>query len=70
MNSRAPEIEIYLSTSFYRSGINSLRVHSALVLCEQTAHIVATRLVLTVVILNSSENSVPLSNGRALKMYS
>ena len=70
VNSQAPEIAIYLRASFHRSGINSLRVRSALVLREQTARIAATRLVLTAVILNSSETSGPLSNGRALKMYS
>ena len=74
VTSRAPEIAIYLRTylraSFHRSGVNSLRAHSALVLREQTARIAATRLVWTVVILNSSETSGPLSNGRALKMYS
>ena len=73
MNSRAPEIAIYLRTylraSFHRSGVNSLRERSALVLHEQT-RIAATRLVLTAVILNSIEASGPISNGRALKMHS
>ena len=55
----------YLHASFHHSGINSLRTHSTLVLHEQTC-IVATRLVWTVVILNSSETS----HGRTLKMYS
>ena len=40
--------------SFHRSGINSLCVCSALVLCEQMACIAATRLVLTSVIPNSN----------------
>ena len=47
--------------------MNSLRARSALVLREQTPRIAATRLVWTVAILNSSETSEPLSNGRALK---
>ena len=55
MNSRAPEIAInlrtYLPVSFYRSGVNSLRARSALVLHEQT-RIAATRLVWKAVILN------------------
>ena len=49
----------------HRSGINSLRTRSVQVLNEQTC-IVATRLVWTAVILNSSETS----HGRTLKMYS
>ena len=66
MNSRAPEIVIYLRTylhvSFHSGGVNSLRVHSVLLLHEQT-RIVTTRLVLTVVILNSIEASGQISNG-------
>ena len=66
MNSRAPEIVIYLHrylhASFHGGGVNSLRVHSMLVLHEQT-RIVTTRLVLTAVILNSIEASGPISNG-------
>ena len=74
VNSRAPEITIYLHTylhvSFHRCGINSLSTHSALVLYEQ-ACIAAAKLFWTavIIILNSSETSGPLSNGRAL-MYS
>ena len=52
VNSRAPEIAIYLRTylcAFHRSGVNSLRARSALVLHEQT-RITATRRVLTAVI--------------------
>ena len=56
--------------SFHRSGVNSLCAHSALVLREQMACIAITRLILLVVILNSSETSGPLINGRELKMYS
>ena len=48
VNSRAPEIAIYLRTYFkrvlsslVRNGVNSLRARSALVLREQTALIVA-----------------------------
>ena len=59
----------YLHVSFHHSGINSLRVGSALVLHEQT-RIAATTLVWTVVILNSSATSGPLSNGRTLKIIS
>ena len=40
VNSRAPELAIYLRTylcaSFHRSGVNRLRARSALVLYEQT----------------------------------
>ena len=60
----------YLRTSFHRSCVNSLRTRPALVLCEQTACIAITRLILLAVILNSSETSGPLINGRQLKMYS
>ena len=45
------------------------RVRSALVLHEQTC-IAATRLIWTAMILNSSQTSGSLSNGRALEMYS
>ena len=75
VNSRAPEIAIYLCmylrVSFHRSSVNSLPTHacSTLVLHEQTC-IAATRLLWMVVILNSSESSVPISNSRALEMYS
>ena len=65
VNSRAPEITIYLRTylraPFQHCGLNSLRALSALVLYER-ARIAATRLVWTAVILNSSETSEPLSN--------
>ena len=75
MNSRAPEIKIYLRTylcaPFQRCGVNSSRARSALVVHEQI-NIVATRLVWTAVIprviLNSSETSGRLSNGRTLNV--
>ena len=70
MNSPAPEIAIYSSAFFHYSGVYRLRMHSVVVLHEQTARIAATRLVLTEVILNTSETSGSLSNGRKLKMYS
>ena len=71
VNSRAPEIVIYLRTylhtylcvSFHRSSANRLNAHSA-------GCIAATDLVWTAVILNGSEASGPLAKGRALKMYS
>ena len=73
VNSRTPEIAIYLRTylraSFHRRGVNNLRERSALVLLERT-RIAATTIALTAVILNSIEASGPISNGRALKMYS
>ena len=59
----------YLRASFHRSGVDSLRARSALVLHEQTC-IAETRLGWTAVILNSIEASGPISKGRALKMYS
>ena len=40
-----------------------------LVLHEQTGCIAATKVVRTVVILNGSDASGPLANGRALRMY-
>ena len=62
VNSRAPEIMIYLRTylraPFQRCGVNSLCACSALVLYEQ-ARIAVTRLVWTAGILNSSETSGP-----------
>ena len=51
----------YLRASFHRSGVNSLRARSALVLHEQT-HIAATRLVWTAMILSSSETSGPVGH--------
>ena len=40
VNSRPPEVAIYLRTylraSFHRGGVNSLRTRFTLVLCEQT----------------------------------
>ena len=48
---------MYLRASFHRSGVNSLRVRSALVLHKQI-HIAATRLGWTAVILNSSARLV------------
>ena len=79
VNSRAPEIacflflffiiiyflRMYIRASFHRSGVNSLRARSVLVLHEQ-ARIAATILVWTAVLLNSNESSGPISNGRAL----
>ena len=53
----------YLLASYHRTGKNSLRARSALVLHEQT-RITGTRLVWTMVILNGSETSGPISNGR------
>ena len=67
VNSRAPEIVIYVRT-YLRSGVKQLTRTFTQVLHEQT-RIAATRLVLTAVILNSTEASGPISNGRALKMY-
>ena len=64
VNFRAPEIAIYLRESFNRSGENSIRARSALVLYEQTCFDV------TAVILNSIEATGPILNGRVLKMYS
>ena len=73
MNSRAPDVAIYLHTYLRASSQRReqfTRAHSALILKEQT-RIAATSLAWTTVILNSSETtSGPLSNGRALKMYS
>ena len=72
VNSRVPEIAIYLLT--YIMHCSSLRVRSALVIREQTTRIAATRLVWMAVISISSKtsgslsNSRALSNGRALKM--
>ena len=68
VNSRAPEIAIYVRT-YLGSGVKQLTCTFAQVFHEQT-RIAATRLVLTAVILNSTEASGPISNGRALKMYS
>ena len=48
---------MYLCASFHRSGVNSLRVRSALVLHKQI-HIAATRRGWTAVILNSSARLV------------
>ena len=63
--SREPELAIYLCTylrtSFHCIGTNNLRSCSALTLHEQT-RIAATKLLLTAVILSSSETSGPLSN--------
>ena len=69
MNSRAPEIAIYLRTVFTHifmhvlSSLNRIRARSA-------GCIAATKLIWTAVILNGSEASGPLANGRALKMHS
>ena len=71
VNSRAPEIAIYLRTylrTSFRRKTTYARV-SYWSLHEQT-RIAATRLVLTAVILNSIEDSGPISNGRTHKMYS
>ena len=65
LNSRVPEIVIYLCASFHRCGINSLCTHSALVLQGYM-----NKLVWTAVIFNSIEATGPISNDRALKMYS
>ena len=73
MNPPAPEIAIYLCT--FRHVLllqwHTLLMHNyaMLVIYKQT-RTAATRLVLTVVILNSNETSGPLSNGRVLKMCS
>ena len=63
MNSRAPDIAIYLRTylcaAFRCSGVNSLHVRAF------------AKLGWTAVTLNSSDTtSRQLSNGRELKMYS
>ena len=52
VNSRAPEIAIYLRASFHRqaAGKQLMCARYALILREQTARIAATRLVLTAVI--------------------
>ena len=67
------ELAIYLRTllraSFRRSGVNRLCARSALVSHEQT-RISPCTLVWTAVILNNSETSGSLSNGRILKMCS
>ena len=63
---------VYYARPFIAAySVNSLRARSALVLHEQTriASCNQTRLD-SAVILNSSETSGPLSNGRILKMYS
>ena len=64
VSSRARSIHARI---FTRSGANSLRAHSALVLREQT-RTAATRFVWTAVILNSSKTNGPFSNDRELKM--
>ena len=73
VNSQVPEIAIYLKDIHkYKpnhSGINhGLRTCSTLIIHEQT-RIAATRLIWTVVILNSIEASGPLSNLWGLKVY-
>ena len=63
MNSRASGIAIYLRTYFYGRVLPLMFARSA-------GCIAATDFVLTAVILNDSEASGPLANGRVLKMYS
>ena len=73
MRKLAIYLRMLLPASFHRSGVNRLRARSALVPHERTRilrTVAATRLVWTAVILNSSETSGPLSNGRILKMCS
>ena len=72
VNSRAPEIAIYLRTylrAFIAAAYTAYARFSAslhpLVLHEQTGCIAATKLVWTAVILNGSEASGPLTNSRA-----
>ena len=63
MNSRAPDIAVYFRMY--------LRADARAFGTGPQTRIAATRLAWTVVILNSCETtSGPLSNGRALKMYS
>ena len=74
VNSQAPKIAVYLCmylrASFHCSCVNC-GPHSSLVLPdEQTGSIAATKLIWTAIILNGSEASGPLTNPRALKMYS
>ena len=57
VNSRVPEIAIYLQKSFYRISIDRLHMLSE-ILHEQTGvHIAASKLIWTAVILNSSNAS-------------
>ena len=67
VNSRAPEITIYLRTywraSFHCSGVNSLHMRSALVLHKQTRLDSGDS-------QYSSETSGPISNGGGLKRSS
>ena len=70
VNSRAPEIAIYLRTylrAFIAAAYTAYARFSLhpLVLHEQTGCIAATKLVWTAVILNGSEASGPLTNSRA-----
>ena len=72
MNFQAPEIAIslrtYLRVYFHRMQGHKLLWHAfrthPLVLNEQTGCTAATELVLTAVILNGSEASGPLTNGK------
>ena len=59
---------------FHRRGVNRARARFSFIRWsfthEQTEYIVATQLVWTVVIINGSRANGPLTNGRALELYS
>ena len=68
MNSRVPEIAIYYACTRVLSS--QQREQLARVPDNELAHIAATTLVWTAVILKSSETSAPISETVALKLYS